>query len=161
MKYNANEIFEIAIQIEKNGYLFYSRCAEKSADLEIKRLLNGLAQAEIRHEETFTAMKNNFIEKSENLAPVDPDEEALAYLQSMASGYIFNAETDLAKTMTGSETPKEILKFALGREKDSVVFYVGMKEMVPESLGRKHLDKIIQEEMNHVGVISKFLAKLG
>ncbi|RJP60577.1 MAG: hypothetical protein C4541_03710 [Candidatus Auribacter fodinae] len=79
----------------------------------------------------------------------------------MASGYIFNAETDLAKTMTGSETPKEILKFALGREKDSVVFYVGMKEMVPESLGRKHLDKIIQEEMNHVGVISKFLAKLG
>jgi rubrerythrin len=38
------------------------------------------------------------------------------------------------------------------------VFYLGMKEAVPEQLGRKRLDEIIKEEMGHIRLLSKELA---
>ena len=44
---------------------------------------------------------------------------------------------------------------AIGLEKDSIVFYLGMKEMVPERLGGSRIDGIIREEMRHVNDLSR------
>jgi rubrerythrin len=49
----------------------------------------------------------------------------------------------------------EILKSAIEAEKDSIVFYLGMKEGVPEKLGKGRLEAIIKEEMGHIRVLSK------
>jgi len=45
-------------------------------------------------------------------------------------------------------------------EKDSIVFYLGIKEMVPEKYGKDKLDKIIKEEMGHIKLLSKELVAL-
>jgi rubrerythrin len=50
-----------------------------------------------------------------------------------------------------------ILKEAITAEKDSIVFYLGMKELVPETLGKKRIDAIIKEEMSHIKLLSKEL----
>jgi len=50
---------------------------------------------------------------------------------------------------------EDILQMAIGLEKDSIVFYLGMKEMVPERLGRGKIDGIIKEEMRHVNDLSR------
>ena len=42
-------------------------------------------------------------------------------------------------------------------EKDSIVFYLGMKEIVPENLGKTKIDQIIKEEMAHIKLLSKEL----
>ena len=42
---------------------------------------------------------------------------------------------------------KQILKGAIEAEKDSIVFYLGMKNAVPENLGQDKIEAIIQEEM--------------
>ena len=47
-----------------------------------------------------------------------------------------------------------ILKSAIVAEKDSIVFYLGMKEAVPESFGKGRLDHIIKEEMGHIKLLS-------
>jgi len=44
---------------------------------------------------------------------------------------------------------------AIGLEKDSIVFYLGMKDAVPERLGRSRIDDIIREEMSHVYLLSR------
>jgi rubrerythrin len=49
---------------------------------------------------------------------------------------------------------KKILKSAIEAEKDSIVFYLGMKEAVPEKYGKARLDNIIKEEMGHVRLLS-------
>jgi len=49
---------------------------------------------------------------------------------------------------------------ALEREKDAIVFYLGLKEAVAENLGRNDVDLIIKEEMSHITYISEELAKL-
>ena len=38
-----------------------------------------------------------------------------------------------------------IFRAAIGLEKDSIIFYLGMKELVPENLGKNRIDKIIKE----------------
>jgi rubrerythrin len=50
-----------------------------------------------------------------------------------------------------------VLKAAILAEKDSIVFYLGMKEMVPEKFGKDKLDKIIKEEMGHIKILANEL----
>ena len=58
------------------------------------------------------------------------------------------------------DTYREILEMAVGLEKDSVVFYVAIKDSVPESLGEANIDQIIQEEMAHIVLLSRVLSSL-
>jgi len=67
---------------------------------------------------------------------------------------------DTSEALTGKETIEDSFRMALEREKDSVIFYLGIKDMVSENLGRDKIDGIIKEEMNHVTIISKELAAL-
>jgi len=52
------------------------------------------------------------------------------------------------------------LKAAITAEKDSIVFYLGMKEAVPENLGKGRIEKIIKEEMGHIKFLSSKLISL-
>lgn len=53
---------------------------------------------------------------------------------------------------------KKIIKYAMAAEKDSIVFYLGMKDLVPENMGKKKIDEIIREEMSHIRLLSKELS---
>jgi rubrerythrin len=61
---------------------------------------------------------------------------------------------------TDSSSMKEILKEAIIAEKDSIVFYLGMKEFVPEKLGKDKIEQIIKEEMGHIKLLSNHLTSL-
>ena len=50
-----------------------------------------------------------------------------------------------------------ILKDAITAEKDSIVFYLGMRDAIAGDLGRRRLDDIIKEEMGHIRLLSKEL----
>ncbi len=43
---------------------------------------------------------------------------------------------------------RDLLELALSFEKDSVVFYVGVKDLVPPEVGKEQVDEIIKEEMS-------------
>ena len=53
--------------------------------------------------------------------------------------------------------PEQALKLAMEFEKDSIVFYLGMRDAVPEKLGRDRLDGVIKEEMGHIRLLSREL----
>ncbi|MBU4343897.1 MAG: hypothetical protein KKC73_00555, partial [Proteobacteria bacterium] len=55
---------------------------------------------------------------------------------------------------------EEILKEAILAEKDSIVFYLGMKEMVPVNSGKTKIDAIIKEEMVHIKLLSSKIVAL-
>ena len=90
----------------------------------------------------------------------DPGGEAALYLRAMADGHIFDVNSDPSELLTGKEMLGDILHIAIGKEKDSVVFYTGMKEMVSERLGKGRIADIIKEEMKHIRVLSEELQKL-
>jgi rubrerythrin len=53
---------------------------------------------------------------------------------------------------------KEILKAAIVAEKDSIAFYLGMKDAVSDNRGKQRIEAIIKEEMQHIRILSKELA---
>lgn len=152
LDFNADEIFEMAEQIEKNGAVFYKKAAE-SVEGEEKEFLLELAAMEDDHEVTFAGMRKELADKEKTSTTFDPDGEAALYLKALADTRVF-FEKDLNPTdMT------EILKAAVLAEKDSIVFYLGMMELVPGKLGKDKINDIIKEEMGHIRLLSNRLAK--
>ncbi len=152
--FNADEILKMAEQIEKNGAKFYRDAAQNVSDPAHKQTLGDLAAMEDEHEKTFASMRVD-LSKTEKIGTTfDPEDEAAQYLGALADTRVF-FEKDIDLT-----SMKEILKAAIIAEKDSIVFYLGMKNLVPGKLGKERLDQIIQEEMGHIKVLGQKLKAL-
>ena len=55
--FNADDVFEMAEQMERNGGKFYRTAADNTADSANKEFLLELAAMEDQHEKTFKAMR--------------------------------------------------------------------------------------------------------
>jgi rubrerythrin len=149
--FNADEIFEMAEQMERNGAKFYRDAAENAADSANKELLTGLSKMEEAHEKLFKSMRTELKAAEKASTVFDPSGEASLYLRALVDSRVFfKKEIDVTSMV-------EILKSAIEAEKDSIVFYLGMKEEVPENLGKNRIEAIIKEEMGHIRLLSKQL----
>lgn len=162
--FTADEIFAMAEQIERNGAQFYRASAGGVKDPSSRELLMNLAAMEDDHEKTFTSMRRDLSDREKASATFDPDSEAVLYLKALADSRVFMERQmpNLAETADrpDEEIMQEILKFAIGAEKESIVFYLGMKDAVPEKFGKARLDAIIKEEMGHIRMLSNRLVSL-
>ena len=66
----------------------------------------------------------------------------------------------VADSLTGDETLEEILRIAVGLEKDSILFYLGLKDMITQQSGKDRIGEIIKEERRHVFQLSNLVEKL-
>ena len=156
--FNADEIFEMAEQIERKAASFYRRAAQVTDDRGLRERLLGLAAMENEHEKVFAGMRSGLSQEEKKPAVADPWGEAVLYLRGIADGYVLAARANPAGWLTGKETKQDILRAAIGYEKDSIVFYLGMKEAVPQGRGKERIDAIIKEEMGHIAALSGELA---
>jgi rubrerythrin len=156
--FNADEIFAIAEQIERNADRFYRRAAQDTDDSALRQKLLELAAMESVHEKLFAAMRSDLSGQESKPTVPEPWGEASLYLRGIADGHVFDLKQDPTAWLTGKETKADILKAAIGYEKDSIVFYLGIKEVVPPELGKDKIDSILKEEMSHVAVLSEELA---
>jgi len=155
MTFNADEILEMALKIERNGAKFYTQAAGMTGDSSARALLLELAAMEEDHETTFSEMKAGLTEEERKQMTYDPQGELPFYLEAFANKSVFKSiEDDSKKTLSGTENIEQIFRFAVGMEKDSIVFYLGLQDLVPQRLGGERVDAILKEEMGH-------LAKLG
>jgi rubrerythrin len=158
MPFNVDEIFEMAEQIERNGAKFYRAAAKKIP--AAKQALVELASMEDEHLRTFAAMRTQLSEGEHEPLVFDPDGQAQMYLQVMADRHVFDVKTNPVKLLTGRKTPWDILRMAIGYEKDSIVFYTGLKECVSRKAGKDKVEAIIAEEIGHIRKIAGMLAEL-
>ena len=152
--FSADDIFAMAEQIERNGAKFYRTAAENITEPKAKELLTGLAGMEDEHEKTFASIRVKLSEKEKTATVFDPQNESALYLRSLADARVFfEKEIDLSSM-------REILKAAVEAEKDSIVFYLGMKDLVADKLGKDKIETIIKEEMRHIRILSTELVAL-
>ncbi len=152
--FNADDIFEIAEQLERNGAKFYRTAAGAVDNPGSKDFLLKLAAMEEDHEKTFAGIRSSLTANEKADTVFDPEGEATHYLKALADTRVF-----FEKEMDTSSM-EAILKDAVVAEKDSIVFYVGMRDAVPENMGRGRLDDIIKEEMRHIQLLSRELKAL-
>ena len=77
----------------------------------------------------------------------------------MADDHVFNVK-EISEILKGIESPEEILNTALRFEKDSIAYFLGMRELVPERLGKDKIDSIVREEISHVATIRQLIKSL-
>ncbi len=158
MPFNADEVFEMAEQIERNGAKFYRAASEKFP--EVRQLLSDLAGMEDEHEKTFAAMRAELSGIEVEPPVFDPDDIAQMYLRAMADEHVFNIKADPVEQLADQETPEDVLKMAMGLERDSIAFYVGLKESVSPRAGKDKVEAIIKEEIGHIATLSQTLEAL-
>lgn len=158
--FNANDAFEIAKRIERNGAEFYRKAAGLMKTPDSQKLMSELAEMEITHEKVFEAMQKSLSGDELGGSLEDPHDEAYAFLKGMADKYVFDPKSAPPDILKDGADPKAILEIAIQREKDSVIFYEGIKVMVPQKLGGPRLDEIISQEMGHIIILTRQLEKL-
>jgi rubrerythrin len=147
--FNAIEVFEIAEQIERNGEVFYRRAAERFRDSEAGGIFAKLADWEVKHEAAFAALRKQLAKEPEELLRVDP-ENLPVDAKAMAGLSAFGINTDATVELVGCKT-------ALQKEKDTIIFYTGLKEFVPVAVAVSEIDDIIAEELRHIRIIIEAL----
>lgn len=153
--FNADEVFEMAEQIEKNGAKFYRAAAEKFP--AVRRVFLDLAAMEDKHLQTFQSMRAELSATEQEPLVFDPDGQAQMYLRVMADDHIFDIKADPKKKLIGMKTPEDILIMAVAMEKDSIAFYVGLKECVSPKAGKDKVEAIIKEEIGHIATLNEKL----
>lgn len=158
--FNADEVFQIAEQIERNGMKFYRKAADNASDRKIKQMLLEMADMEAGHLRTFEHMRRHLTRLEKAEAVFDPDNEASLYLQTMADSHGSEGRKSQTEELTGTESIEEILKIALNAEKDSVIYYFGLRSFVPPKAGRDKVEAIIAEEIEHITMLNRKLVSL-
>ena len=150
MAFNADEVFVMAEQIERNGARFYHEVALKAPDKAMREMFLNLAAMEDGHLRTFQQMRQGLSDQEKGGTTFDPDNEAALYLQAMADTKGFEGMKTQTQKLTGKESMEELFEVAIEAEKNSVVFYVGLKGMVEARAGRDKVEGVIREEVGHV-----------
>ena len=158
--FNANEIFEMAEEMEKNGAKFYRKAAQNASDNQTKQMLLDMADMEDGHLKTFQNMREELSDREKEPTVFDPNNEAVLYLQAMANSRGYEGKKSPDEELSGNETMREILEIALNSEKESVVFYFGLMSLVPPKAGRDKVKAIIIEELSHITTLLKQLESL-
>jgi len=155
--FNPDEILEMALQIERNGARFYRQAAQGAQDAGVRELLQGLAAMEDGHDILFTKMRANL--KKEEI-DFNADEQASSYLKAWADGHVFDMKSDPVTRIKGQKNMEGILNVAIDLEKESIVFYLGIKNSVNNKTYRERIEEIIKEEMSHIVSLSAKLKSL-
>lgn len=148
-KFSVREVIEQAVQTEKLGYRFYTDMAEKfKEDKGLNELFTKLASKERMHEKTFSDLTT--ILKPEGLVNWD---EASQYLRAIVESEFFLGNNKSLPSMEHIKTVKDAVDFAMGFEKETLLYFYGIRETVKE---KEVIDEIINEERSHFMWLNKF-----
>jgi len=155
--FNADEVFEMAIRIEENGAAFYRKAATLQKQESDKLFLTQLGKIEDNHKISFEKMRKELSEMEKSKTVFDPQEELEFYLSAMADAHGGEGDPRVAESLTEAHTMKEILNIAISLEKESILFYLGLKDLLPPQYGQEKIDDIIKEERKHISQLNSFL----
>ena len=141
-----SEIVEIGIQIENNGRDFYNTLTKQSENEKAKEIFRFLAGEEEKHIKVFEGI----LEKTQEFAPQGLDaDDYLRYMKVLAGEHIFTQQDRGEEIARSTKNDKQAIAVAIRFEGDSIVFYSGMKRIVPE-YDHKIIEALIMQEENHL-----------
>ena len=155
--FSAAEIVKTAIGIEKRGYAFYTVMAKETTSAAAREVYKNLAETEKSHIQVFQAILKGV--KNFEIPDAFADEYK-TYSHALVDTAVFTR--DLTKNELASYSGSDITALELGirAEKDSILFYNNMREVVsPED--QKAVDQIIAEEKSHLQDLYDILKQIG
>ena len=152
----ANELINIAIGIERRGIAFYEVIAKSIQSATGRDIFRYLAGMEREHVKIFEGMLS---EVDKYQIPEAYMGEYGAYLQALVDNAVFTDDLVTSEMAAKADSDIKAVELGISAEKDSILFYYGMKDLMPEP-AQKMVDKIIAEEKTHLTQLSDVKKKL-
>jgi rubrerythrin len=153
--FSAGEVIHIAIGIEKRGITFYDIMARSTDDAQAREVFEGLVGMEREHLKTFQGMRG---EVGGQPPPAASGQEYSGYFQALVDNAVFT-EDMIASGTAADESDIQALDLAIGAEKDSILFYYEMKDIIPRRFVPL-VERIITEEKSHFQQLSEIKKKI-
>jgi len=147
--FSAKEIIELAIKIEKNGEAVYRSAIEKVPNPGLVPLLEWMADEEVKHANWFAELKHNLETKNENPFVEEMGHEL--FNEMLGDKNFSLKDVDFAAIEEIDDLIETFIEF----EKDSIIFYEVLKPFVEDPVVREYLNKIIDEEKQHIELLKE------
>jgi rubrerythrin len=142
----ASEIVELGIQVEKNGLDFYNTMAGQSKNQKAVGIYRYLAEQEAHHLEVF----QKILDKTDKYEPAGLGaDEYFDYMNALASEHVFTRKDKGRELAKKAKSDKEAVDIGIRAEEDSIIFYEGMKKVVP-AYDQRIVDEVIAQEQGHL-----------
>lgn len=145
---------EMAMGMEANGEAFYRAVSEKTDDEELKGLFEELASQERGHYKAFERMAQGVEPAPQIAEQAAGDYEA--YVEVALDQAVFHGEDKAVRLAERADDRETALRAAMGLEKDTMLFYYDLREMVDAS-DREIISDIIREERRHLARLAKMV----
>ena len=152
--FTAAQGLEMAMQIEQNGEAFYSTVAAETTIAEVKELFEFLAAQESIHYKVFEKLLGR-VEPGAGMLDLEQDEYSMYLNVALDQALFAGAEKALA-TAREAQDKTAAIRTALGFEKDTLLFFYDLREMVSEK-HRETVTRIVNEEKSHIRRLAKEL----
>ena len=150
----AEELFQIAAQLESYGQSYYLELADQVTDAKLSELFDSLAAEEEQHYKQFTEYYKQATQKDWKISKVD--EETADYIEALLGVRLFTPEKGGEKEAATIHAPNDVLSTALAMEKDALLFYRELVEMISPELCPA-IRMIINQERSHITRLQEML----
>ena len=142
--FTTNDIRDIAIQIERNGEKTYRWASRNTRDAELSRLLEWMADEELRHVRWFEALT---VEADALGEDNQIETMGRSLLQEMVQNQTFSLQED---QLLSARDLNDLFSQALEFEQDTILFYEMLQSFIDNDDTLAQLNSIIAEERAHV-----------
>lgn len=152
--FTMDDLFEIAIKMEKNGENLYNDATKKIHNNELKSMLKWMAEEEVVHRRWFEGKKNKL--------SLELDETRLKKMVPKVLQDMMGEKTLSLDDINFSEMTKisQLLETFIGFENDTILFYELLEMFIEEEKVIKGLKNIISEEKNHIKKLNTMMESL-
>ena len=154
--FSGDELINLAIGIERRGITFYDVIAKSTDDEIAKAVFEALVNMERRHIEIFEDMLGEDISAGESSGSGNeyPD-----YLHSLIDDAVFNDDLITSEMATQADSDIKAIELGISAEKDSILFYYELSELMPKKV-LPVIKQIIAEEKSHLQQLTEVKKRL-
>ncbi len=152
--FTAGELINIAMGIERSGIMFFDIAARTTDNAEAREIFERFVDMEREHLNTFEGMQAD--NPQFETAP-GPDYQG--YLQALIDGAVFTNDALMSDAVNEADSDLKALEIGINAEKDSILFYYAIKEVMPAG-ALPAIDKILSEEKSHLQQLIALKKKL-
>ena len=143
--YSGAEVFQIAMELEETGRVFYETAAEATNNRAVADICKKLAEEEGKHHQRLKTMGEELVRRPPS-RPLTWDE--LHFAQLLIEERVLPDPEAAVEAASGGKA-QDILDIALRLEKDSLLLYYELLGEV-DSKDSPAVQQIIKEEQTHV-----------
>lgn len=143
---NVKDAILTAIQMEKDGYTFYTKAAAQTKSEMGRTIFESLAADEQKHLDVFQKMFEERVGQSEW-------NDLVKSSKKYANIPVFPTDLKDAPGMDSDSSEIDALRMAMDSEKEAIDFYNSIKENMEDDELKNVISEIIEQEKNHYSLL--------